>query len=261
MGVSLLYALVIVVANSFGAVSGMGGGVLIKPMLDTIGADSVAAISFYATVAVFTMSVVTTGKQLQHGVKLSFNMLLWIASGAVIGGVIGKALLSWSLSMWSEHMVLAAQIILTILTILFAFLNTRFNWRSFGLNGWYWQLGCGLVLGFFASFLGIGGGPINVALLMLLFGMPIKLATVYSLATIFCSQGAKLIAIIIAGDNLQFDLQRLWFIIPAAIVGGFVGAKLSQVLSSEKVTIVFQLMLLVVILINGYNGVQLLMHW
>lgn len=261
MGLGLIYALVIVIANSLGAVSGMGGGVLIKPLLDSIGADSVAAISFYATVAVFTMAVVTTTKQIQNGAKLSFQMVAWIAGGAVVGGVLGKSVLTWSLSLWSEHIVLASQIILTILTILFAFLNTRFNWQPLGLSGWHWQLGCGLVLGFFASFLGIGGGPINVALLMLMFGLPIKLATVYSLATIFCSQGAKLVTIIAVGEWQQFDLERLWFIIPAAIIGGFIGSKLSQILSTEKVTVVFQLMLLMVIVINAYNGIQLIWHW
>ena len=42
-----LYFFVIVIANTIGAISGMGGGVLIKPTFDLIGAHSVVAISFY----------------------------------------------------------------------------------------------------------------------------------------------------------------------------------------------------------------------
>ena len=41
-----LYFFVIVIANTIGAISGMGGGVLIKPTFDLIGAHSVVAISF-----------------------------------------------------------------------------------------------------------------------------------------------------------------------------------------------------------------------
>ena len=43
--IGLIYFVVIVLANTVGAISGMGGGVLIKPILDLIGAHSVAGIS------------------------------------------------------------------------------------------------------------------------------------------------------------------------------------------------------------------------
>ena len=46
-GIGVLYFLIIVVANAVGSVSGMGGGVIIKPVLDFVGHDSVVAISFY----------------------------------------------------------------------------------------------------------------------------------------------------------------------------------------------------------------------
>lgn len=255
--IGLLYAIVIVAANTLGAISGMGGGVLIKPIFDFIGYDTVNAISFYSTVAVFTMSMVTTFRQIQSGVKLNLKMVAWIALGAMGGGVLGKQVLSFGLANYSEHQVLAVQIVLTIITILFALMNTWFNWRSFGLTGKGWFLGCGIALGFFASFLGIGGGPINVALLMLMFGLPIKEATVYSIATILFSQGSKLITIMLAGELATFDLKMLAAIIPAAIVGGLLGAHCSKILSAKHVTVVFQGMLFVVILINLWNGLQL----
>ena len=39
-GIGVLYFLIIVVANAVGSVSGMGGGVIIKPVLDFVGHDS-----------------------------------------------------------------------------------------------------------------------------------------------------------------------------------------------------------------------------
>lgn len=258
--IGFIYFVVILVANSLGAISGMGGGVLIKPIFDLVGQDSVAAISFYSAVAVFTMSVVSTIKQTKNGIKINWKFILWVALGSVIGGVIGNNLLLLMLKIFpSEKSVLMIQIIVTIITILFAFLNMRYEWKSKKLVQWYWFLICGIILGTFASFLGIGGGPINVALLMLMFGIPIKEATVYSICTILFSQGAKLISILAISDFSNMDISRLWFIIPAAIIGGYLGSFMSRILSSKYVEIVFQLMLLVVILINMYNGVMLVM--
>lgn len=111
---------------------------------------------------------------------------------------------------------------------------------------------------FLASLLGIGGGPINVSVLMLLFSLPIKEATVYSICTIFFSQFAKLITIALTTGFGQYDLTVLWFVVPAAIIGGSLGAKLSNVLSPNKVTVVFQGVILLVLLINLYNGYRLL---
>lgn len=256
--IGLMYFSVILIANALGAISGMGGGVLIKPIFDLIGQDPVASISFYSAVAVFTMSIVTTFKQIRNGINIRWNFVGWIAGGSIIGGVVGNNLLAKLLSILpSEKQVLLTQIVVTILTIVFAFMNTKFAWKSWNLKGWYWQLGCGLTLGMFASFLGIGGGPINVALLMLMFGIPIKEATVYSICTILFSQGAKLLSIITITGFTGINLQRLWFIIPAAILGGLLGSQMSRILSTKYVEIVFQGMLVLVILINFYNGLMI----
>ena len=257
MAIGIIYFLVIVVANSLGAISGMGGGVLIKPVLDLIGHDSVAAVSFYSSVAVLTMSIVATCKQVCTGEKLKWQIIGWIALGAAGGGLVGKNVLVLGLNYFPEKKVLAVQIIVTVVTILFAFLRTRFEWQSWTLSGVLWYLGCGLILGFFASFLGIGGGPINVALLMLMFNMPIKDATVYSICIILFSQAAKVTGIVFAGEYAAIDLRMLWFIIPAGIVGGYVGSMLSHSFNATKVELVFQSMLLIVVLVNVYNGITL----
>lgn len=71
--IGLIYFLVIVAANTVGAISGMGGGVLIKPIFDFIGAHSLAAISFYSSMAVFTMSIVSTIRQLKNKVTIHWG--------------------------------------------------------------------------------------------------------------------------------------------------------------------------------------------
>lgn len=257
-GIGVWYFIVIVLANTIGAISGMGGGVIIKPVLDFIGSHSVAAGSFYSTVAVFTMSIISTWRQLKSGIRLQWHIIVWVSAGAVLGGIVGNIAFEYLLnSLPSAATVQMIQIALTLLTLVFAFLYTRTKNLHFELNHVMWYLLCGLVLGFLASLLGIGGGPINVSLLMLMFGLPIKDATVYSICTIFFSQFSKIITIALTTGFMRYDLTILYYVVPAAIVGGLLGAKMSRVLSPQRVTLVFQAVILLVILINLYNGWQL----
>ena len=259
--IGIIYFIVIVLANTVGAVSGMGGGILIKPIFDFIGAHSVVAISFYSAVAVFTMSLVSTIRQLASGRKFNWQIIFWVSVGAVLGGILGNVAFNYLLLFFKNgNQVQLTQIFLTIVTLLFAFFYSKYGYYGFQLKKNFWYCLCGLILGFLASLLGIGGGPINVSLLMLMFALPIKEATVYSICTIFFSQLAKIVTIAGTTGFGLYDLKILWFVIPAAIVGGLLGAKVSTVLSSEKVTIVFQVVILLVLVINLYNGYQLLVY-
>ena len=56
--VVVIYSLVIVIATVLGAIAGLGGGVIIKPLFDLIGAHQASTIGFYSSVAVFTMCIV-----------------------------------------------------------------------------------------------------------------------------------------------------------------------------------------------------------
>lgn len=257
--VGIIYFLVIIIANTLGAISGMGGGVLIKPIFDFIGAHSVEAISFYSSVAVFTMSIASTTKQLRREEKFNWSIILGVSLGAIIGGILGNSVFELLFKLLkNESIVQLIQIILTIVSLLFAYFYSKFDWKNFNLNHVAWYVLCGLMLGFSASLLGIGGGPINVSLLILMFSLPIKDATVYSIFMIFFSQSSKIICILISGRYLEFDLTVLIYIIPAAIIGGFLGAQLSNKMSPQMIEKVFQWVIIVVLLINSYNGFELI---
>ena len=113
------------------------------------------------------------------------------------------------------------------------------------------------MLGFFASFLGIGGGPINVAVLTLFFSMSVKESAVYSVAIIFFSQLSKLITIFATAGFAPYAHQwkTLIFILPAAILGGIIGSKLNRKFDDKIIRKVFVFVLLLLILLNLYNGV------
>lgn len=259
MYIGIIYFIVIILANTVGAISGMGGGVIIKPVLDTLHFHPLAAISFYSSVAVFTMSIVSTLRQMSNGLKLQIRIAAFVSLGSVIGGILGNTVFESLLRLFSdEKYVQLVQIVLTIVTLLFAYFYTKFgNEQSFDLSHPIWYVVVGLFLGFISTLLGIGGGPINVALLMLCFGVPIKEATVYSIITIFFSQAAKLVTIAQTTGFGRFDLSILVYVVPAAVVGGFIGALISGKISSSRVTQVYQVVILLVLLLNIWNGIRL----
>lgn len=259
MYVGFIYFVVIILANTVGAISGMGGGVIIKPVLDTLGFHSLAAISFYSSVAVFTMSIVSTLRQFKNGLSLKANIALFISAGSVLGGVVGNTVFEGLLTFFPEEKyVQLIQIGLTIVTLLFAYLYTKhYSGKTYYLSNRGWYILVGLFLGFISTLLGIGGGPINVALLMLCFGIPIKEATVYSIITIFFSQAAKLLTVAQSTGFGRFDLNLLFYVISAAIIGGFLGATISGKVSSDRVTQIYQIVIVLVLLLNLWNGIRL----
>lgn len=249
----IIYICIIIFANSIGAISGMGGGVIIKPMLDFIGMDTVSTISFYSSVAVFVMSIVSTMKQLKAGVTLNWQKLLLLAVGSMAGGYVGSIAFTLVVQQFGDTFALTSQIILTIMMLLVVLYlaNDKITNYQFQQSAIY--LLCGLMLGFLASFLGIGGGPINVSLLVVLFNLPIKLATVYSIAIILFSQFTKIITLTFITPFKAFEPIILIGIIGAACIGGFVGALLSQRMSNQQVAKIFKMIVIFVLLLNIYN--------
>ena len=86
----LLIFFVCLAASAAGGICGIGGGVIIKPVLDALGVLSVSAISFLSGLTVLSMSVISVFRQRKARlVELGTGSLL--AAGAVAGGIAGNA--------------------------------------------------------------------------------------------------------------------------------------------------------------------------
>lgn len=95
----MIYVLFFIVcfgASVIGAICGIGGGVIIKPLLDSFGILSVASISFLSGCAVLSMTTYSVIKSRANG-KSSFDFKIGIplAIGAAFGGLVGKWLFSY----------------------------------------------------------------------------------------------------------------------------------------------------------------------
>ena len=114
----------------------------------------------------------------------------------------------------------------------------------------------GLVLGIMSSFLGIGGGPINLVVLFYLFSMDTKTAAQNSLYVILFSQIASFLTTLITRSVPEFDVLALVFMVAGGIGGGMVGRKINKKLDNKAVDKLFLCLMAVIILISCYNAVK-----
>ncbi|MTD38635.1 TSUP family transporter [Erwinia sp. CPCC 100877] len=259
MHIYILYFVVILLANTIGAVSGMGGGVIIKPSLDAIGYHNLQQIVLYSSIAVFTMSLSSTVKQVKSGTKINMKNVLFLSIGAVIGGYLGNNLLTLLLSRIQDSAVLLVQIFITVITLGASLLYINSKQIHLDLKKSAAFSFVGLALGCISALLGIGGGPINVALLTLCFGFTVKQATVYSIATILFAQASQLTTAFLQGDFSLLDTRFLLVIIPAALLGGYMGGLLNKQMPEKLVVRLYSFTIIGVLLINLYNLLSIIL--
>lgn len=121
---NVLYVIATFIATVIGALAGIGGGIVLKAMTDLFSPDSVQVISFYTTVVVFTMCLVSIAKQVKSGFKYDLPMLLEISVGSLVGGYIGNSLLTVLLRYFPENKVQLTQSIILFLTLIFLIIYT-----------------------------------------------------------------------------------------------------------------------------------------
>ncbi|MGL9730789.1 sulfite exporter TauE/SafE family protein [Enterococcus sp. DIV0756] len=252
---NILYLIVSLVATIIGSLTGIGGGIILKTLVDFFSDDSVLVISFYTTVIVFTMCIVSIYKQRKSGFQFNFNVLIGICGGSLLGGYLGDYLLNKMVRNYTQQQVQLSQSLILFITLIFLIIYNKIGPKKAKVEkpSLLLTLLLGLALGSISIFLGIGGGPLNVSLLVILFGYSMKEAAIYSLATVFCSQIAKIISIVYVGDYGQFNLKLVPFLIIIAIIGGYLGTVLNQKLNSQKIELLYALFMVGLSLITLMN--------
>lgn len=257
----LVYFLIAIGATTAGAITGMGGGVIIKPLLDILGDYDVSTIGLLSSMAVFTMSSVSIGKQISQKIRIRYPIAIPIALGSVAGGFIGQKLLEIVVNgIPANGMIVIMQNAILGLLILGVFIYMRYKdrVRTLGLSGLFPSVLTGIILGILSSFLGIGGGPFNVAIIMFMFSFDIKTATVCSIITILFAQVSKLVSVALTTGFHGFDLSTLPFILVGAVAGGYIGTVINKAVPDSKVELCFngvQVLVLAIAVLNIVNNI------
>ena len=251
-----LYFLISFGASIVGAISGIGGGVIIKPVLDSLGSFPVSTISFLAGCTVLSMTTVTLFRNRNSEIVLDKKVSTILAAGGILGGLAGKYIFDSIKQQAGNDAVVGA--IQSLLLIIMTFGVLIFTLRKEKINPHHTEnvvvTGLiGLLLGGLAAFLGIGGGPINLAVLYFFFSMNPKKAALNSIYIIFFSQLTSLIFTVARGLVPQFDISILFVMIFGGIAGGLAGSMISKKLSHKGVDTLFCGVMIVIIGICMYN--------
>ena len=244
-------------ASVAGAICGIGGGVIIKPVLDLFGVASVAAISCLSGCTLLAMSCYSVGRNLAAGEsRVDFAVGTPLALGAAVGGVLGKQLFSVIRSAFARPDTVgcvqaACLAVITALTFLYTLKKAGIRTRH--VTGRAACAAIGLVLGVMSSFLGIGGGPINLVVLFYFFSMDTKTAAQNSLYVILFSQAASLITTLVTRTVPEFQPLTLVLMAAGGIGGGMVGRSLNRRMSAAMVDRLFLCLMGVIIAISLYN--------
>ena len=247
-------------ASTVGAICGIGGGVIIKPVLDAFGVMSVSTISFLSGLTVLCMSSYSVIRmKLEKSSAVKRQTGLPLAIGAALGGVAGKALFGVIKASFPDPekvgtvqaVCLAA---VTAATLFYTLKKEKISTKS--ITSPVLSAVLGALLGIMSSFLGIGGGPINLVVLAYFFSMSSKVAAANSLYVIFFSQVASLLYSVFTKSIPQFSILTLVVMAAGGIAGGIVGRKINKTIDDKVVDKLFICCMVVIIMICIFNAVK-----
>ena len=256
---TILFVFVVcLLASTIGGICGIGGGVVIKPLLDATGIMSVSTVSFLSGLTVLAMSLISVYKN-RKTKELDVKRSVPLGLGAAVGGVLGKRLFEMiKQAVGADQLVGMIQAIVLGLMVLgtLAYVRNKARIHTKDVHNRIAAVVIGLLLGMCSSFLGIGGGPMNLAVLYYFFSMTTKQAAVNSILIILMSQMMSLMMSLVTGSIPVFELPVLLGMVCAGAIGGFVSAKLHRKLSSETTDKLFSVLLVVIFLICCYNAIK-----
>ena len=255
---SVLLFLIAVAASGIGAISGIGGGVIMKPLLDSTGMLTVWAATFMSGCTVLSMSAVSVVKNRKEIKNGNFKTLLFLSFGAALGGILGKFLFQLAGQYFDNSALgITQSVILIVMNLLVIFVTVFKSKRQGGReSGNLICLIAGLFLGITSAFLGIGGGPINIAVLLLLLPVTQKRAAAGSLFIIFCSQLTSLISTLITGSLPEFRPVDLIVMCVGGIAGAFIGGAISSKISEKSARRIFIAVTVLIMFVSVYNIIK-----
>lgn len=246
-----IFFLIALGASVAGAICGIGGGIIIKPLLDITGLTTTAQAGFLSGCTVLAMSAVSLYRRLKGNPgSIQYKTMSIVAVGAVIGGIAGKSLFDLLKNAVGDASAKQLQAIFLLVLTAGTFMYTLFENRiqKKKIQSKTLTFGVALVLGGVSSFLGLGGGPFNLIVLSYLFSMETKEAGLNSIFIIIFSQTASLLQTVVGGSIPAVNPLSLGLMIIGGIAGGIIGSSLNKKMTDKQVRIV---LLVLMVLIMG----------
>jgi uncharacterized membrane protein YfcA len=226
------------VAGVIGSIIGLGGGIVVVPVLTLLGIPHTIASSS-SLFAAFSNSIASTASyagQKRIDYKNGLRLGLFSIPGTILGAILSGQATS------EIFKILFAVVLVASCYYLFIKRNLESKQSILSVKMLIISSGISFFAGILSSFFGIGGGIVFVPLLIIGMGMLVKHATATSQLILMFSSASGMITHTVIG-HADFDYALLLSI--GAFGGGLVGARLSLEIKENWLRI----LIIVVILI------------
>ncbi len=225
------------VAGIVGSIVGLGGGIIMVPVLTILGFSHTvtSSSSLFAAFSNSVASSVSYAKQKRIDYKLGLILGLMSIPGTILG-----ALMSSEASPAMFKMLFG---VVLIASCLYLFLKRNMESKSANMTAKLLVISSGISFfaGVLSSFFGIGGGIVFVPLMILGIGLSVKHATATSQFILMFSSASGMIAHTMLGHS-DFSYALLLGI--GAFAGGLVGARISVDLKENSIRILICVVIL-----------------
>lgn len=266
----VFYAVVGLVAATFGSLVGLGGGIVIVPALVYLGpwflGETVPVATAVGTsMAVLVCTALTSTLTFVRQRRVDFKSGWLYAAASGPGAMLGATMTNWlapaSFQLYFGLFMLLMAILLIVRGVL---KPLNLNWRirhqytdETGVEHTYgYSLVPALLLGFsvglISGLFGIGGGSLFVPAMVLLFRYPPHVATATSMFVIFLS---SLLGAITHARLGEVDWWMAAGLAPSALIGGWLGAQITSRLSTAALMHVLRVTFVLVALRMIYEGI------
>ncbi len=249
-----------------GGMTGLGGGMLIKPILGNALAMATSTLSLYAskfisTSVVFSMSGKSALIYKKEGFEYNMKLFIYMGIGLIIG-ILSVDFLPFDVSGGMEVFLQGCLYILVFLSVLLREKYPKLNY----IDNKGMTVLVGFVIGFLSSFFGIGGGAIKVPFFLIFFSMTMKEAAVYSFLVSLVTEPLKLIQygthiyhLPDASGALPMIVLLSVLCIPSAIIGATLGVGIQKKSSDKFVATAFNSVIMyfaIISLVSGWSMIN-----
>ena len=260
----LLLFVVAAFSGIIGALVGLGGGVILVPvvlflgntlgLIQNITPQTVVGLSVIMMVFIGISSTISYTKSKTVHFKTGLIFFAGSVPGTILGAWINKGLDLPSFNLYFGILLIIIATILIFRDKLkpvrwfvdhgtqFEYIDAEGKKYIYGYPIWF-AIGLTFVVGCMSGLFGIGGGSILVPAMLILFLFPPHVAVATSMFLVF------LTALVNSASHIALGHVPWLYTIPA-IVGGYlgakIGAKINKSLNSEKIVFALRIVLLLI---------------
>ena len=221
-----------------GSMIGLGGGIIVVPVLTFLGFSPTAAASnsLFAALSNAVASTISYSKQKRIEYSLGLKLGLLSVPGTILGAIISSDVAP------DIFKVLFGLVLVASAVYIFLRRNLESRQKTISKQMMVFAIGASFFAGIISSFFGIGGGIVFVPLMVAGMGMAMKRAAPTSQLILLFASLSGVITHSLLGHP---DFTQAGLLAIGSFIGGLVGARLSIEIKERYLQILVSVVILI----------------